>query len=167
MQNLTVANVLDRAREVHGLKSDYALCKALNCSTQLVANWRHGRSLPDEKSCQALAVLAQFDPYVLIAQMNAQRAKTTEARTIWETIAERLQMAAHGAAAAVFAAVVALGLIAGEADAAGTSAVFGLSAQEVNVYTSYLAGGHLICVILLWALVRFDRGFPLFFVPTK
>ena len=114
MQNLTVAEVLDRARERQGLKSDYALCKALNCSTQLVANWRHGRNLPDEKRCQMLAELAELDPFVLIAQMNAQRAKDSEARSLWEAIAERLSLAAHGSVAAVFAAAVAIGLIAAD-----------------------------------------------------
>ncbi|WP_426303883.1 hypothetical protein ACN9MJ_12750 [Acidovorax facilis] len=138
MQHLTVDHVLNTIRDRHALKSDYAIGKALNISLPVISGWRHGKSLPDERMCQKLAEAAGIDPLVLAASMQAQRSKTTEARSMWEAIAERLQMAAHGAAAAVFAAVVALGLIAGEADAAGTSAVFGLSAQEVNVYTSYL-----------------------------
>lgn len=167
MQYLTVAEVLDLARERQGLKSDYALCKALNCSTQLVANWRHGRALPDEKNGQALASLAGIDPFVFIAQMNAQRSKTTEARTIWEAIAERLQMAAHGLAAAVFAVAIATFLLAEDADAAGRAAGVDYVSEGVNSLYIVSSGWLLMCIILLSLASRFDPTFRPCFVPAK
>jgi transcriptional regulator with XRE-family HTH domain len=124
MENLSVVAVLDSIKTRHDLKSDYALCKLLECSTQLVANWRHGRALPDEKRCQKLADLAGIDADVLIAKMNAQRAKDSAARAIWERIAERLQVAAHGLAAVIFSVVIASGFIADDARAESASSPF-------------------------------------------
>lgn len=114
MQNLSIDALLDRVREVHGLKSDYAIHKAYGISAQKIANWRHGRNLPDEKSCQVLAEAALLDPDVVIAQVHAMRAQDAGARAIWNRIAERLSLAAHGSVAAVFAAAVAIGLIAAD-----------------------------------------------------
>lgn len=155
MQNLTIGQALDRARAVHGLKSDYALCKLLNCSTQLVANWRHGRSLPDEIRCQALAELAQIDADVLIASMNAQRAKDAGARAIWERIAERLALAAHGATAAIFAAAIAIGLIAADAGpaSAGEAQAFNLTA-DTSIHRIYQPVAALVLLFLALSRAR-------------
>lgn len=121
MENLSVVAVLDSIKTRHGLKSDYAVCKLIGCSTQLLANWRHGRNLPDEKWCQLLAAAAGVDPLILAAQVQAQRSKTDEARTLWEAIAERLQMGAHGLAAAIFSVVFATGFVATDARAASVT----------------------------------------------
>lgn len=121
MENLTVDHVLDTIRARHSLKSDYQLCKLTDISTPLVSGWRHGKSLPDERMCKRLAEAAGIDPLVLAASMQAQRSKTDEARTLWEAIAERLQTAAHGLAAAFFAVLVAMGI--GASDARAASAV--------------------------------------------
>lgn len=114
MQNLTVPRVLELIKERHDLKSDYQVCKRLDLSTALVSGWRSGRTLPDERMCARLADAAGIDPLVLAAAMQAQRSKTAEARSMWEQIAERLSLAAHGSVAAVFAAAVAIGLIAAD-----------------------------------------------------
>lgn len=132
MENLTFNTVIERIKERHGLKSDYAVCKAFSLSPQNVSGWRKGRSHPDEKMCTILAYAAGLDPLVLAAAMQAQRSKTAEARSIWEQIAERLALAAHGATAAIFAVAIAIGLIAADAGpaSAGEAQAFNLTADS-------------------------------------
>lgn len=137
MPIFTISQLLDRVREAHDLKSDYAISKLLNSSTQLIANWRNGRSLPDEKHCQKLAELAGLDPDVLIAQINAQRSKDEDSRAIWYRIAERLQMTAGVAASAVFAVCFATGFVAGDARAASPSESGSTATQTGSKYASY------------------------------
>jgi len=132
MQNLTIDALLDLVREAQGLKSDYQLHKALGFSTQTVAHWRHGRSLPDEKACQTLALAAGLDPDVVIAQVNALRTKDSAARAIWERIAERLQITAHGLAAVIFSVLVATGFVATDARAASADQVHPPAEQGVK-----------------------------------
>lgn len=139
MQNLTIDALLDRVREAQSLKSDYQLHKALGFSTQTVAHWRHGRSLPDEKACQTLAIAAGLDPDVVIAQVNALRTKDSAARAIWERIAERLQVAAHGLAAVIFSVLIATGFVATDARAASAGDVSASVTKGSAVYTSYLS----------------------------
>ncbi|GKS96760.1 hypothetical protein [Acidovorax sp. SUPP2825] len=138
MENLTFESVLDRIKEQHGLKSDYAVCKAFGLSPQNVSGWRKGRSHPDETMCAILAEAAGLDPLVLAAAMQAQRSKTAQARSMWEQIAERLQMAAQGAVAAVFAVAIAIGLIAQSADDAWAGEVPTPRIEQSAVYISYL-----------------------------
>lgn len=65
MENLTFNRVIDLIKERHGLKSDYAFCKAFDLSPQNVSGWRKERSYPDEKMCGILAYAAGIDPLVL------------------------------------------------------------------------------------------------------
>lgn len=122
MEKITVESVLNRIQERHGLKSDYAISKMTGLSAQVINNWRKGRSHPDEKMCGILAEAAGIDPLVLAASMQAQRSKTDEARTLWQAIAERLQMGAHGLAAAIFSVLFATCFVATDARAESVSA---------------------------------------------
>jgi hypothetical protein len=132
MENLTVSHVFTLIKERHSLKSDYQVCGMLDLSTALVSGWRNGRTLPDERMCQKLAVAAGIDPLVLAASMQAQRSKTDEARSMWQAIAERLQMAAQGAAAAIFAVVIAMGFVADDAYAQSAAPVSASQQAQAN-----------------------------------
>ena len=121
MQNFSITEILDKAREAHGLKSDYALGKAFDIPLNSIGHWRHGRALPDERSCRLLAEAAGIDPLILAAQVQAQRSKTAEARSLWEAIAARLQVAAHGLAAAIFSVLIATEFVATDASAASAA----------------------------------------------
>lgn len=167
MENLSVFAVLDSIKSRHDLKSDYAVCKMLGISGPLVSGWRHGKSLPDERMCKKLAEAAGIDPLVLAASMQAQRSKTDDARTMWQAIAERLQMAAHGAAAAIFAVVIAMGFVAGDARAASAGDVHASESVDSKVYTSHLVGWALLFAALAWLVSRFDSGFTPCFVPAQ
>lgn len=121
MENFSITEILDKAREAHGLKSDYALGKAFDIPLNSISHWRHGRALPDERSCRLLAEAAGIDPLILAAQVQAQRSKTAEARSLWEAIAARLQVAAHGLAAAIFSVLIATEFVATDASAASVA----------------------------------------------
>lgn len=139
MQNLSFENVLDRIKERHSLKSDYAVCKAFGLSPQNVSGWRKGRSHPDEKMCQILAEAAGIDPLVLAAHMQAQRSKTEEARSLWAMVAERLQMASPGVAAALIATAGATAFVADDAYASSALDQPGLTHAAVDkLYIVYL-----------------------------
>ena len=167
MHKLTIGAVLDRVRDVRGLKSDYAISKAYGISTQKLANWRHERNLPDEKSCKVLAEAAQIDPFVLIAQVHAMRAQDNESRSIWEAIAERLNMGAAHALAVILSVVVAMGMGAGDAYAASASAQQAKAGKASNSLYIVSSLESLLILAVLWLLARFDRGFTPCFVPTK
>ncbi|CAN7303906.1 DUF3693 domain-containing protein [Acidovorax delafieldii] len=132
MPNFAIGAVLDLARERHGLKSDYKLSLYLGIADGSIRNFRHGRSLPDERICKLLAEAAGIDPLILAAQVQAQRSKTDDARSLWEAIAERLQMAGAHALAAVFAVLFAMGIGAQDARAAGPGDVHDSATQGVK-----------------------------------
>lgn len=135
MENLTINALLDRVREVRNLKSDYQIHKAYGISVQKLANWRHGRNLPDESSCQILAEAAGLDPYVLIAQVHAMRAQDSGARAIWQRIAERLQMVPQALAIAVFSALFATSFVATDAHAQGAqNGDHAITATDKNIH---------------------------------
>ena len=166
MPNFAIGAVLDQARARHGLKSDYQLCKAFDLAPNSVSHWRHGRALPDEKACRIVATAAGIDPLVLAAQVQAQRSKTDEARTLWEAIAERLQMAAHGLAAAIFSVVIAMGFVAGEARAASAGDVSAGSDQAVKPLYIVSSLEWLLLAAVAWWLLRSDAGFTPCFCPA-
>lgn len=121
MQKITLDYVIDRIKERHSLKSDYAVCKHTGIGMTVLSNWRNGRSLPDERMCQKLAEAAGLDPLVLAASMQAQRSKTEEARSMWAMIAERLQTLSPGVAAALLSVAAASSFVADDAYAASVS----------------------------------------------
>lgn len=88
----TIDQVLDRAREVQMVPSDYKLGLTLGIGGNALSNYRTGRSFPDEKTCAILAKAIGEDPALLTVEMQAQRAKTPEAKKVWFSIAQRLQM---------------------------------------------------------------------------
>jgi transcriptional regulator with XRE-family HTH domain len=139
MQKITLDYVLDRIKERHSLKSDYAVCKHTGIGMTVLSNWRNGRSLPDERMCQILADAAGIDPLVLAASMQSQRSKTEEARSLWAMVAERLQMASPGVAAALIATAGATAFVADDVYASSVSDQPGFTQAAVDkLYIVYL-----------------------------
>ena len=87
----TIENVLERAKQAQNIKSDYKLALVLGIGESALANYRHGRSLPDAKACTKLALCMGEDPAILTVQMQARRSKDKETRELWLSIAQRLQ----------------------------------------------------------------------------
>lgn len=108
----TVNSLLDEVKSKLGISSDYRLAKELEMTTHSIANYRHGRSRPDDLTLSRLAQLANIpaaDIDLLAVQLQAERASTEEAKALWSRIAARLQGGAiHSALLAV---LVALGFI--------------------------------------------------------
>lgn len=139
MQKITLDFVIDRIKERHSLKSDYQVCQLIETSTSLMSGWRAGRSHPDEKYCKKLADAAGIDPLVLAASMQSQRSKTEEARSLWAMVAERLQMASPGVAAALIATAGATAFVADDAYASSVSDQPGFTHAAVDkLYIVYL-----------------------------
>jgi hypothetical protein len=108
----TIDEVLDRARAVQKVGSDYKLALTLGIGESALANYRNKRSLPDAKACLKLAKAMGEDPDLLVVEMEAQRAKTDEARNVWLRVAQRLQMGFAGVAMMLVIAMVSIAAIA-------------------------------------------------------
>ena len=87
----TIVEVLDRVKKVQKLKSDYKLSLTVGIGESSLHAYRNRGTLPDEINCKKLADAAGDDPALLVVEMQAQRAKSEEARAIWLSIAKRLQ----------------------------------------------------------------------------
>lgn len=88
----TITQVLDRARAMQKVPSDYKLGLTLGIGANAISNYRNERSFPDEKACAKLAAAIGEDPELLMVEMQAQRSKDAESRRLWERVANRLQM---------------------------------------------------------------------------
>lgn len=77
---------LDAVRERLGLPSDYATAKALGVTRAAVSSYRTGRTIPDDLVCARIADALGVEPMEVIAAINYQRAKSEDARQLWESI---------------------------------------------------------------------------------
>jgi transcriptional regulator with XRE-family HTH domain len=108
-----IAATLDRARALNGLRSDYKLALVMGVNQTSLANYRNNKTLPDVRVLSKLCELTGDDPHLLTAQVEFQRAKDDETRTIWAGIAARLSAPAIAHGFAQVGAMVALALVAG------------------------------------------------------
>jgi len=104
----TISELLDQVKAARAIPSDYKLAMYLGVSQGTVQNWRHQRSLPDQRATAKIAAELQIDPDVLILEIEAQRAPSDFARLAWLRIAERLQAGTVHVALAFVVAFLAL-----------------------------------------------------------
>ena len=74
--------------------------------------------MPDERVLEQLCALSGDDVAVFAAQIQSERARTSEGKAMWRMIAARLQSAAGGA---ILSLVITMGLIAPDQAQASTS----------------------------------------------
>lgn len=150
-----VAALLDKAKAMHRLSSDYKLALVMGIRTTSITNYRSGKTLPDARVIGILCDLTGDDPALLAAEIEEQRAATPEARAIWHQVAVRLQQAAAAGVFSVLAAVfLAVGVPSGDASAKGVSADF-------TRYTSWNMGAGRVLALFLRLLapaVRYVRA---------
>lgn len=127
----TISDVLDRAKKVQKVNSDYKLGLCLGIGESSLANYRHGRSYPDEKTCQKLAIAMGEDPIILMVEMHAQRTKDDVSKAMWLSVAKRLQMGFANVLLLVAVAIISIAGIALPAYAGGQS---GAKSSTGNVY---------------------------------
>ena len=117
----SVANLLERAMAGGNIETHYRLAKVIGISQGTMTGYKSGKSLPDERVLEQLCALSGDDVAVVAAQIQAERARTMEGKTMWLMIAKRLS---GGATSAILAALFAIGLIAGPADSARAAGLY-------------------------------------------
>lgn len=116
-----VAALLDKAKVIHRLPSDYKLALVMGVKQTTLANYRHGKTLPDARVIGLICDLTGDDPALLLAQVEEQRATTNEARMLWHQVVERLSGAVHAAIFAVMFGGLGIGFFPNEAQASQAS----------------------------------------------
>lgn len=107
----TVDDLLDAVKQKHGIKSDYKLAAFTGKTVNTIANYRHGRSRPDDATLFQLAQLAEVKPdemYILAARFQADRAANDDMRGLWLGIAKRLQAGFANAEIMVLVAILSI-----------------------------------------------------------
>lgn len=85
---------LDAVRERHNIPSDNKLAQFLNLPQGRVASYRTGRRKLDQDACIRVAEALELPPEHVFAAIQAERAKRTEHRRVWERLA-KLAKTAH------------------------------------------------------------------------
>lgn len=116
-----VAALLDKAKVIHRLPSDYKLALVMGVRTTSLTNYRTGKTLPDARVIRLICDLTGDDPVLLLAEIEAERAKTDDARALWRQVVERLQSTLHAAIFSVLAGMVLAGGFPSDAAASGIS----------------------------------------------
>lgn len=113
-----IAALLDKAKVMHRLSSDYKLALVLSVDQKSLRNYRQGITMPDARVISLICGLTGDDPALLAVQIEEQRAKTDEAKALWHQIAARLQSAAAAGVFSVLFLVGGLGGFSNDAHAA-------------------------------------------------
>lgn len=135
---INVAALLDKAIVTHSLSSDYKLALVMGVSHNTLSSYRHGKTLPDARVISKICALTGDDPAVLLAEIEAERAKTDEARALWREVIQRLQSTLH---AAVFSVLTA-GVLWGGLPSDATAKTAGFSQLNPLYIVEYLARLH-------------------------
>ena len=156
----SIADLLERAKATANLESDYRLAKVLRINQSALSNYRHRRSLPNVEILEALCALSGDDAGLIVAQMEADRAKEGPVKMMWLGVAKRL---AGGASTAVLSVLFTIALIAGHAPSAYASQSHDAKTGEVNslyiVQSTFLS----VCASALVRLRQFPALLRLWF----
>jgi transcriptional regulator with XRE-family HTH domain len=79
---------LDAVRKRHGLPSDRKLAAHLGIDQPRVVAYRKRRRTLDPDACIAVAAALKLPPEYVLASVQAERAKRTEHRKLWERLAK-------------------------------------------------------------------------------
>jgi plasmid maintenance system antidote protein VapI len=86
----TTTDLIDAVKEAKGIQSDYALAKRLGVLPQTISNYRHGRTQMADEIAVAMAGMIDRAPAPILAQLAADRAKSSEVAKIWREAAKAL-----------------------------------------------------------------------------
>lgn len=133
----SIDQLMDAAKASKGITSDYKLAKELGCTVHTVANWRHGRSRPDDESALTLAEWSGFDPCLVLAGIHASRLTNDRVKTVWAQIASRLEKASGVSAAVILSVLFSGGPDAGAQASTLSSQLVPAHISDVTRYTSW------------------------------
>nr|DAD55493.1 MAG TPA: helix turn helix protein [Corticoviridae sp.] len=88
---MNTLDYLSAVKKKLGIESDYALAKALGITHSAICGYRAGRSRIDDDTALKISEILDMNPLQVIAQANAERAKTPEMRSRWMGLAQKLQ----------------------------------------------------------------------------
>ena len=146
---ISIAQLLDSAKASAKIESDYRLAKVIGITHSAVSNYRAHKTMPDARVLEQLCALSGDDVAVVMAQIQAQRERTPEGKTMWLKVAARLQA---GAVTAILSVCMAMLLIAGSASDARAATVQAYYADKVDllyiVSTTFLSVGQFLYVRL-------------------
>ncbi|MFZ3220015.1 MAG: DUF3693 domain-containing protein [Rhodoferax sp.] len=111
----SVADLLDRAMRGGNIDTHYRLAKVIGISQGTMTGYKSGKTMPDARVLEQLCALSGDDVAVVMAQIQAERERTPEGKSMWLMVAKRL---AGGASTAILSVVFAIALIAGYAPSA-------------------------------------------------
>lgn len=152
----SIANLLDSAMIRGHIVSDYQLAKVIGITHQAMSAYRAGKTLPNAKVIAQLCALSGDDAGVVAAQVEAARAADGPVRSMWLSVAARLQA---GAATAILSVCFAIALIALPAQSARAATLNAYHVDKLDllyiVSSTFLSVGEFLQVRL--------RCLPLFF----
>jgi transcriptional regulator with XRE-family HTH domain len=88
-----LVDLLARAKQGAGVKTDYKLAKAIGVTQASVSMWRIGRSFPNDAAMVKLCELSRDDAGVFCVQLAAHRAPDELTRLMWQSVEFRLKKA--------------------------------------------------------------------------
>jgi transcriptional regulator with XRE-family HTH domain len=98
--------------------TDYKIAQVLEISKQKVSAMRKGTEKPDAYDCARMAEILERDPLEVIAQVEAEAARTEKKRQYWRSFFSGLKRTAHAIAWCGIAIGSGEGLAPGHAEAA-------------------------------------------------
>lgn len=102
---ISTAALLDKAKAMHRLASDYKLALVMGVSQSSLRSYRDQITLPDAGVVTKICALTDDDPALIALEFEAARARTPEARQLWVSIAQRLQSGFANVQMLVFLAI--------------------------------------------------------------
>lgn len=92
-----------------GVKSDYALAKALDLNRGRVSEYMAEKEKPNAYACVRMALILKRDPIEIIAEIEAETAKNEGQKTFWRDFLQHAKQAAQRGMLALLCGLTLLG----------------------------------------------------------
>lgn len=76
------------------ISSNYKLAKILDCSPQSISELMHDKRKPDAYLAIRIGEVLGIHPLILLAEFEAESAKTTKRKAFWQNFAQRIKTGA-------------------------------------------------------------------------
>jgi len=118
---------LDAVKAKTGAPSDYALAAILGITKQQISKYRNKGEYLGDGACMEAARILEIDPLIILAEIQAEKAKSEPAKAVWKQLYEKL----GGMAAAVTLGIM---LSAPTPSSASTGAGYQSAKQPSDLY---------------------------------